>query len=187
MRTDIAIIFVQFDLEKDGRITFADFSKLVTKAHELAGEKAPTYPVIKDLFDTIDIRKDGMLDLHEWQQTFGRVEQADSKISFHTTALSMWENSREYGQICKLMSKNRKLLIEKFKEVLGEARTFNFAQGKRALDDWLYSHFGDTVTDAKLKCLFTAAQAHAESQAEPKYDYIRMLDINKSRQAAQRF
>ena len=38
----------------------------MTKAHELAGEKAPTYPVIKDLFDTIDVRKDGMLDLHEW-------------------------------------------------------------------------------------------------------------------------
>ena len=61
-----AASFVQFDLEKDGRITFADFSKLVFKAHELNGEKAPTYPVIKDLFDTIDIRKDGMLDLHEW-------------------------------------------------------------------------------------------------------------------------
>ena len=57
---------MQFDLEKDGRITFADFCKLVTKAHELAGEKAPTYPIIKDLFDTIDVRKDGMLDLHEW-------------------------------------------------------------------------------------------------------------------------
>lgn len=58
--------FRYFDAEKDGRITFADFSKLVTKAHELAGEKVPTYPIIKDLFDTIDVRKDGMIDLHEW-------------------------------------------------------------------------------------------------------------------------
>lgn len=74
-----------FDIEKDGRITFADFCKLVTRVHELAGDKAPTYPVIKDLFDTIDVRKDGMLDLHEWQQTFGRVEQGNSRISFKTT------------------------------------------------------------------------------------------------------
>ena len=58
---------MQFDKEKDNRITFADFSKLVLKAHELADEKSPTYPVIKDLFDTIDVRKDGMIDLHEWQ------------------------------------------------------------------------------------------------------------------------
>lgn len=63
----LCFLVVQFDLEKDGRITFADFCKLVTKAHELAGEKPPTYPIIKDLFDTIDVRKDGMLDLHEWQ------------------------------------------------------------------------------------------------------------------------
>jgi hypothetical protein len=50
-----------------------DFSKLVIKVHEIANEATPTYPVIKDLFDTIDIRKDGVIDLHEWQQTFGRV------------------------------------------------------------------------------------------------------------------
>lgn len=157
--------FRYFDAEKDGRITFADFSKLVNKAHELAGEKAPTYPVIKDLFDTIDVRKDGMLDLQEWQQTFGRVEQGNSKISFKTTELSMWENSREFGQLGFLMAKNRKVLIEKFKEALGSTtqKSFTFAEGKRALDEWLYSHFGDTITDAKLRCLFNAAKIHSES------------------------
>jgi len=62
-----------FDVDKNGRITFADFSKLVNRAHELSGDKAPSYPVIKDLFDGIDIRKDGVIDLHEWQQTFGVV------------------------------------------------------------------------------------------------------------------
>ena len=36
------------------------------KVHELAGEKAPAYPVIKDLFDTIDVRKDGIIDVYEW-------------------------------------------------------------------------------------------------------------------------
>lgn len=44
-----------------------DFSKLVTKVHEMAHEKSPTYLVIKDIFDTIDIRKDGLIDLQEWQ------------------------------------------------------------------------------------------------------------------------
>ena len=32
----------------------------------MAGDKPPAYPVIKDLFDTIDIRKDGILDMNEW-------------------------------------------------------------------------------------------------------------------------
>jgi hypothetical protein len=38
----------------------------VVKAHEVAGDRILSYPVIKDLFDTIDIRKDGIIDLSEW-------------------------------------------------------------------------------------------------------------------------
>jgi len=48
-------------------LTYQEFGKLVIKLYELAGEKPPAYPVIKDLFDTIDIRKDGILDINEWQ------------------------------------------------------------------------------------------------------------------------
>jgi hypothetical protein len=32
----------------------------------MANEEIPSYPVIKDLFDRIDVRKDGILDLAEW-------------------------------------------------------------------------------------------------------------------------
>ena len=49
-----------------GKLTYQEFSKLVVKAHEVAGDKPPAYPVIKDLFDTIDIRKDGIIDVSEW-------------------------------------------------------------------------------------------------------------------------
>ncbi len=82
------------------------------------------------------------------------------------------------------MAKNRKLITQKFREELGgdaSVKAFTFKQGKRALDEWLYAHYGDSITDAKLRCLFNAAKIHSESQAEPKYDYIRMLDSNKSR------
>ena len=96
----------------------------------------------------------------------------------------MWENSREYEQIGRLMAKNRKLLVEKFKGVVGEKKTFTFAEGKQALDDWLHSHFGSSITNEKLRCLFTPAKAHSESQSEAKYDYLRMLDINKARYMA---
>lgn len=36
------------------------------KLHEYGGDKEPTYPIIKDLFDTVDIRKDGIIDMNEW-------------------------------------------------------------------------------------------------------------------------
>ena len=62
------------------------------------------------------------------------------------------------------MAKNRKLLIEKFKTVLGPSSTlFTFEEGKGALDDWIYSHFKNSITDDQLKYLFHAAQVHSES------------------------
>jgi len=120
---------------------------LVCKTHELAGEPEPTYPVIKDLFDTIDIRQDGVLDLHEWQQTFGRVTQVNNKLSSKPTHLIMWENSREFERIGTLIAKNRKHLVEQFQAVVGSETLFTFEQGRKALDNWLYSHFGDRVRD----------------------------------------
>ena len=41
----------------------------------------------------------------------------------------MWENSREYERIGHLMAKNRKLLIERFRKILGSqtAKSFTFA------------------------------------------------------------
>jgi hypothetical protein len=61
---------------------------LVIKAHEVGGDKVPAYPVIKDLFDTIDIRKDGIIDLSEWQQTFGFVLEGNNKLTIKPTPLA---------------------------------------------------------------------------------------------------
>lgn len=134
------------------------------------------------MFDAIDIRKDGVIDLHEWQQSFGRVGQGPARASTTATPLTMWENTKDFERIGSLMAKNRKLLIEKFKTVLGSSSTlFTFEEGKAALDDWIYSHFKNSISDEQLKCLFRAAQVHSESQHCPKYDYIRLLDMQKSR------
>lgn len=147
----------------------------------MAGEQTPTYPVIKDLFDTIDIRQDGVLDLHEWQQTFGRVAKVNNKLSIKPTPLAMWENSREFEKIGALIARSRKHLVEQFQAILGAEKLFTFEQGKKALDNWLYTHFGDRVRDDQLLCLFRAAQIQAESQQTPKYDYLQFLDIYKQR------
>ena len=58
-------------------MTYQEFSKLVMKLHQLGEEKPLPYPIIKDLFDTIDIRKDGIIDLNEWHQTFGNVTEGN--------------------------------------------------------------------------------------------------------------
>ena len=34
----------------------------------------PNFPVIKDLFEFIDMRKDNVIDIDEWLQTFIRID-----------------------------------------------------------------------------------------------------------------
>jgi hypothetical protein len=51
-------------------MTYGDFLKLVIKLHEMGNVEAPGYPIIKDLFDQIDLRKDGLIDQNEWNQVF---------------------------------------------------------------------------------------------------------------------
>lgn len=65
----------------------------------MAKEKTPTYLVIKDMFDTIDIRKDGIIDLHEWQQSFERVADDPNKLEAHSSAMGNWENSKDFEKI----------------------------------------------------------------------------------------
>lgn len=72
--------FDKFDSDRNGFLTYTDFSNLIVKLHEVAGRDTPTYQVMKDLFDIIDVRKDGKLDKHEWNQTF--VEVRNKLITF---------------------------------------------------------------------------------------------------------
>ncbi len=96
---------------------------MVVKAHEVGGDRIPAYPVIKDLFDAIDIRKDGIIDLSEWQQTFGFVSEGNNKLSMKSTPAAIWENTREYAKVGSLIARNRKLLREQFEKLSGPSST----------------------------------------------------------------
>ena len=47
---------------------------MVTKLFQLAREETPSFPLIKDMFDFIDIRRDGIIDMSEWMQSFRLIE-----------------------------------------------------------------------------------------------------------------
>lgn len=51
-------------------MTFEDFNRLVNKLSELSGDSVPAFSVVRDIFDVIDIRKDGVIDMREWLNTF---------------------------------------------------------------------------------------------------------------------
>lgn len=59
-----------FDVSKNGSLAFSEFNSLVQKLYEVAGKEQPTYSVVKDLYDAIDVWKDGKIDPHEWNAAF---------------------------------------------------------------------------------------------------------------------
>ncbi|CAG9333497.1 unnamed protein product [Blepharisma stoltei] len=102
--------FEQFDTQRSGKLSFNAFSALIKRLCELANEPFPPFNVIKDLFDIIDIRKDGFLDMREWLNTF-KLSKTDS-----------WEDSKLFEDVSKLIARNRKLLQLTFEIVAKDGR-----------------------------------------------------------------
>ena len=75
-------------MDKAGTLNFSDFNRLVTKCYEIGNLNPTAYPVIKDLFDSIDIRKDGEIDFKEWSQTFGLVTEGNNSLTIKPTPLA---------------------------------------------------------------------------------------------------
>ena len=54
-------------------MTYEEFSNFVTSLSKLAQEEVPAFSTIKDLFEFIDMKKDGIIDINEWTQTFNQL------------------------------------------------------------------------------------------------------------------
>lgn len=146
----------------------AQFLKLVHKLGTYANEAPPSYAIIKDLFDLIDIRKDGHIDLSEWLQTFkqagpgpvtvGKVTSVDQKAQDKTSAaLIEWENSKEFERIMMSVGKNRKLLQTQFSEMKARNVDHTFERVKEILADVL-SREGITLTTGQWNQMLKFAE-----------------------------
>ena len=51
-------------------MSFEEFHKMLKELYSLASESLPEFSVLKEFFNHIDIRSDGILDFQEFTQTF---------------------------------------------------------------------------------------------------------------------
>ena len=56
----------KFDKSSCGKMTYIDFSHLISELCFVSNSQTPSFIVIKDLFDAVDIKKDGFIDVNEW-------------------------------------------------------------------------------------------------------------------------
>ena len=51
-----------------------EFNNLIECVYERNGDEQPVFAIMKELFDFIDCRQDGVIDIHEWMQSFKRIQ-----------------------------------------------------------------------------------------------------------------
>jgi Ca2+-binding EF-hand superfamily protein len=68
-------------------MSFTDFRQFLINLSLLSKKKAPSFPVCQDMFDFIDLKKDGIIDLDEWVQSFARYEVSFNPKTKQNTSL----------------------------------------------------------------------------------------------------
>jgi len=118
-------------------MTFDQFNKFIIRLSQLARDPVPGFSIIKDIFDFIDIRRDGIIDMNEWMQTFKGVERYEVRNQklphykrrkpqtanrrrknlprLRTAAkrqinFAAWEISLDYENVIKAIGRNRKTI-----------------------------------------------------------------------------
>ena len=102
--------------EKRGYIDFEQFKKMLYELYYKERVPVPNYPVMKYVYDYVDVRKDGVIDLNEWNKVFAITESNLDVIKGPGSQyIRDWEGSEQITEIYKLISKNKKAIKDKVK------------------------------------------------------------------------
>jgi hypothetical protein len=73
--------FLRHNKKENGKMSYAEFNDFMIELSEKGREEIPSFAIIKDLFNFIDIKKDGVIDMKEWLQTFNNTSVLSSFLS----------------------------------------------------------------------------------------------------------
>ena len=110
--------FELIDIDNKKIIDFDKFKKIIIDLYKREGKSypLPPYSILKSMYDYIDIRKDGIIDMNEWSKTFGsfpgKIDLNGSNKNNYNN-LRNWEMTNNILDIYKLIAKNNKIIKEK--------------------------------------------------------------------------
>ncbi|MCQ2817997.1 MAG: EF-hand domain-containing protein [archaeon] len=117
--TNPRLAFSLNDMEIKSTIDFDKFKKIILDIYKRDFKTPPNYAVLKCTYDFIDIRKDGVIDLNEWNKVFatseGILDASANKNQMNI--LRKWETSNDIIGIYKIIAKNKKIIRNKVKMV----------------------------------------------------------------------
>ena len=121
------LCFQIIDVNHSGKLDFQKYKNLIYDLYTKNEQEIPNFALIKNTFDYIDLRKNGIIDYNEWNKAFsmvnGKLDLAYEKltndvkqlnyIKNYKNELRMWENSDDITNKYMLIYKNRKLIKNK--------------------------------------------------------------------------
>ena len=134
------ICFQNNDIRHMGKIDFEQFKNIIYDMYYRNEQSLPNFTQIKTVFDACDLRKDGIIDINEWCNTFASYNgQLDpypervsngleffdkkfktinnfklrSKVEHNRKVLREWENSGDISKIYKFIYRIRKYIKNK--------------------------------------------------------------------------
>ena len=124
------LCFQIIDIGQTGRIDFQKYRNMIIDLFTRNEQEIPNFTLIKNTFDAIDLRKDGIIDFNEWSKSFstvnGKLDLEYEKysndinelknIKNYKNELRKWENSDDITQKYLLIYKNRKLIKNKLSD-----------------------------------------------------------------------
>ena len=116
------LAFIFHDKEQTNKIDFNKFKGIIIGLYTKEKKPIPNYVVLKNCYEYIDLRKDGVIDLVEWCNIFSKIsgkldlfKGLENKKEFKE--LKKWEMSDGVIDIYKNIYKNRKIISLRAKNV----------------------------------------------------------------------
>ena len=201
------ICFHNNDRRNTGKIDFDRFRNIIFDMFFRNEEKVPSFTLIKNAFDEIDLRKDGILDLNEWTKAFGNYNsyldpnedmvsigetffgkkflkknnfRSKDKIENNRKNLREWETSGDVATIYKLLYKNRKEIkqIMKDKNYLIKFNDVDFVHSANFINI-LKDVFPDlTLSQTQWKMLVNIAQTERIDDLVNLKDFFNLIEFS---------
>ena len=124
------LCFQIIDINRSGKIDFKKYRNFLNDLYTKNEQEILNFALVKNTFDYIDLRKDGIIDYNEWNKAFsmvnGKLDLVYEKmandvkeldyVKNYKKELRMWENSDDITQKYMLIYKNRKQIKNKLSD-----------------------------------------------------------------------
>ncbi|EGR32180.1 hypothetical protein IMG5_093040 [Ichthyophthirius multifiliis] len=103
--------FRHFNISNTGYMKFEEFYTFMQKLTQYGNYPLPPFEILRDLFDIIDVRKDNLIDINEWLQTFSQFKPPDSSLYNNLLQINSKEVKEQQEKQIKMNSYQKSLMV----------------------------------------------------------------------------